>query len=52
MECWSVGVLEAFGLALPKLAAATRFWRRMFPTEEYLAKNGLNFMKSHWGSNW
>jgi D-psicose/D-tagatose/L-ribulose 3-epimerase len=40
--------IEAFGLALPELAAATRIWRRMFPSEEYLAKNGLQFMKSSW----
>lgn len=39
-------MIEAFGLALPELAAATRIWRRMFPSEEYLAKNGLAFMKS------
>jgi len=41
-------MIEAFGLALPELAAATRIWRRMFPSEEYLAKNGLKFMKSRW----
>lgn len=41
-------VIEAFGLALPDLAAATRIWRRMFPSEEYLARNGLAFMKSRW----
>jgi len=40
--------IEAFGLALPELAAATRIWRKMFPSEEYLAKNGLAFMKSRW----
>lgn len=38
-------MVEAFGLALPALAAATKIWRRMFPTEEYLAKNALAFMK-------
>ena len=38
-------MVEAFGLALPALAAATKVWRRMFPTEEYLAKNALAFMK-------
>ncbi|HWL11244.1 MAG TPA: sugar phosphate isomerase/epimerase family protein [Planctomicrobium sp.] len=43
-------IIEAFGLALPELAAATRIWRRMFPNEEYLAKNGLAFMKSRWES--
>lgn len=41
-------MIEAFGLALPALAAATKIWRRMFPTEEHLAKNGLAFMKSRW----
>jgi D-psicose/D-tagatose/L-ribulose 3-epimerase len=39
-------VIEAFGLALPELAAATKIWRRMFPSEEHLAVNGLKFMKS------
>lgn len=39
-------VIEAFGLALPDLAAATRIWRRMFPSEEHLATQGLAFMKS------
>ncbi len=39
-------VVEAFGLALPELAAATRIWRKMFPDEEYLASHALKFMKS------
>ena len=39
-------VIEAFGLALPELAAATKIWRRMFPSEEHLAKEGLAFMKA------
>jgi len=39
-------VIEAFGLALPDLAAATKIWRKMFTTEEALATNGLKFMKS------
>ena len=43
-------MIEAFGLALPELAAATRIWRRMFPSEEHLATNGLAFMKSRWES--
>ncbi|MFV0442940.1 MAG: sugar phosphate isomerase/epimerase family protein [Planctomycetaceae bacterium] len=42
--------IEAFGLALPELAAATRIWRRMFPSEEHLAVNGLKFMKSRMGT--
>ena len=39
-------VIEAFGLALPELAAATRIWRRMFDEELLLAAEGLQFMKS------
>jgi D-psicose/D-tagatose/L-ribulose 3-epimerase len=38
-------MIEAFGLALPELAAATKIWRRMFDNEEQLARDGLNFMK-------
>lgn len=41
-------MIEAFGLALPDLAAATMIWRRMFETELDLAKQGLAFMKSRW----
>ena len=39
-------VIEAFGLALPELAAATRIWRRMYDTELKLAEEGLAFMKA------
>jgi len=45
-DAWMV--VEAFGLALPELAAATKIWRRMYPSEEHLAKTGLQFMKSNW----
>lgn len=38
-------VIEAFGLALPELAAATKIWRRMFKDELQLAEEGLKFMK-------
>jgi D-psicose/D-tagatose/L-ribulose 3-epimerase len=38
-------VIEAFGLALPELAAATKIWRRMFDDELKLAQEGLAFMK-------
>ncbi len=37
-------VIEAFGLALPELAAATKIWRRMFTDELELARDGLAFM--------
>ncbi|MCA9258789.1 MAG: sugar phosphate isomerase/epimerase [Planctomycetales bacterium] len=39
-------MIEAFGLALPELAAATKIWRRMYESEEQLARDGLAFMKS------
>ncbi len=38
-------VIEAFGLALPEIAAATKIWRRMFKDEMTLATEGLQFMK-------
>jgi D-psicose/D-tagatose/L-ribulose 3-epimerase len=42
-------VVEAFGLALPALAAATKIWRRMYQDEEQLAADALAFMKREWG---
>ncbi len=39
-------VIEAFGLALEKLAAATKIWRRMYQSEIQLATDGLGFMKA------
>jgi len=41
-------VVEAFGLSLPALAAATKIWRRMFTDELTLATNALKFMKTRW----
>lgn len=41
-------VVEAFGLALPALSAATRIWRRMFDDELTLAEEALAFMKRSW----
>ncbi|KAA1259487.1 D-tagatose 3-epimerase [Rubripirellula obstinata] len=38
--------IEAFGLALPEVADATKIWRRMFDDELKLAEDGLNFMKT------
>ena len=38
-------MIEAFGLALPELVAATKIWRRMYESEEQLARDGLAFMK-------
>ena len=41
-------VVEAFGLSLPDLAAATKIWRRMYESEEQLATDALAFMKRRW----
>ncbi len=38
-------MIEAFGLSLPELAAATKIWRKMYQSEEQLARDGLAFMK-------
>ncbi len=40
--------IEAFGSALPSLAAATKIWRRMFDDEEQLAREGLDFIRREW----
>ncbi|MCC9607464.1 sugar phosphate isomerase/epimerase [Blastopirellula sp. JC732] len=45
-------VIEAFGLALPEIAAATKIWRKMFSTELDLAKEGLAFMKGEVTKRW
>lgn len=42
-------MVEAFGLALPALAAATKIWRRMYESETQLAKDSLTFMRSRAG---
>ena len=39
-------VIEAFGDALPELAGATKIWRRMFESEEKLARDGASFIRS------
>ena len=38
-------VVEAFGLFLPEISAATKIWRRMYDSEEQLARDALAFMK-------
>jgi len=43
-------VVEAFGLALPEIAAATKIWRRMYDSEEQLARDALAFMKQEVGA--
>lgn len=40
--------IEAFGRALPELAAATCIWRDLFDSADNLASEGLAFMKGQW----
>lgn len=40
--------IEAFGRAMPEVAAATCIWRSMFESEEQLAKDGLAFIRNNW----
>lgn len=41
-------VIESFGMWIPDLAAATCIWRKMAPSEEHVAREGLKFIRSHW----
>ena len=41
-------VIEAFGRALPDLAAATRVWRDLFPNAEEVYTKGLALIKQKW----
>jgi D-psicose/D-tagatose/L-ribulose 3-epimerase len=41
-------VIEAFGRALPALAAATKVWRDLFPSAEAVYTDGMRFMKQQW----
>jgi len=43
-------VIEAFGRALPDLAAATRVWRDLFKSPEEVYTSGLKFMKDRWAA--
>jgi D-psicose/D-tagatose/L-ribulose 3-epimerase len=45
-------MVEAFGLALPELAAATKIWRRMFDSEEQLSRDALAFMRAQVAKRW
>ena len=42
-------VIEAFGRALPDLAAATRVWRDLFPSPEEVYLKGIQFIRQKWG---
>jgi D-psicose/D-tagatose/L-ribulose 3-epimerase len=41
-------VIEAFGSALPDLAAATRVWRNFFPSPEEVYRFGHDFLRDQW----
>jgi D-psicose/D-tagatose/L-ribulose 3-epimerase len=43
-------VTEAFGRALPALAAATRVWRDLFPSPDEVITQGLRFMREQWAA--
>ncbi len=43
-------MIEAFGLALPSLVAATKIWRRMYHSEDQLAHDGLQFIRQQWAA--
>ncbi len=42
--------VEAFGRALPAIAAATRVWRDFFPSQESCYRDGLKAMKKGWAA--
>lgn len=43
--------IEAFGQALPALIPATKIWRRMYESEEQLARDGLAFVRRMWDAH-
>jgi D-psicose/D-tagatose/L-ribulose 3-epimerase len=45
-------VVEAFGLALPSIVAATKIWRKMYDHEEQLAADALKFMQENVARRW
>ena len=42
--------VEAFGRALPEVAAATCIWRDLFPSEEHLARTAARFIREGWAA--
>ncbi|MEM7439799.1 MAG: sugar phosphate isomerase/epimerase family protein [Pseudomonadota bacterium] len=42
--------IEAFGQALPDLAAATKVWRRLYGSEEEVYTEGLTLLKRGWAA--
>ena len=48
----NIMVVEAFGLSLENLIAATKIWRRMYPSEMQLAGDALAFMRQEVARRW
>ncbi|MCU0831457.1 MAG: sugar phosphate isomerase/epimerase [Rhizobiaceae bacterium] len=42
--------VEAFGQALPALAAATKVWRPFFPSESHVVKKAIKTIRKHWSA--
>jgi D-psicose/D-tagatose/L-ribulose 3-epimerase len=42
--------IEAFGRALPNLAAATKVWRDFFPSQDDVAERGQQFLRAAWAT--
>lgn len=42
--------IEAFGRALPELAAATRVWRDFFPSPESVYRDGIKHVRKGWSA--
>ena len=40
--------IEAFGLSVPELAAATRVWRDFFANPEEVYREGIGYIRSCW----
>ncbi len=40
--------IEAFGRALPQLAAATRVWRDFFPSQTEVYREGYQLIRNEW----
>jgi len=40
--------VEAFGQALPALAAATKVWRPFFPSAEHVVRGAMKTIRTHW----
>ncbi len=43
-------VIEAFGRALPDIAAATKVWRDLFPSPDEVYQKGITLMKERWAA--